>query len=177
MGLNFEISEPRSAIVVTLSGATELDALRPLRAALAAAMDDGQTVVVNLDNLPHLDTDLLAELLAQAEPVAGQLRLVARRTELLGAIAAFGSDPRIEINPSGTAAVDGPGNDLPAKFANLSDQYRAAIDECRWLLRRLDDATDSTQSGSPEPADGACATERHRDRGERSGTDLQMPRL
>ena len=167
MGLSFEISGHPSAIVVTLSGATDLAALRPLQAALAAAMADGQTVVVDLDNLAHLDAEVLAELLAEAVPLTGQLRLVAARAEVLGAIALLGCDPRIEIYPSVAAAlayrgfgpappagqVDGQGGDLPAKFAHLSDGYRAAIDQCRQLLHRLEDATDnvSARSGSLDP--------------------------
>ena len=165
MGLSFKISGHPSAIVVTPSGATDLAALRPLRAALAAAMADGQTVVVDLDNLAHLDAEVLAELLAQADPTAGQLRLVAGRAETLGAIAALGCDPRIEIYPSVTAAladrgfgpappagqVDGQGGDLPAKFAHLSEGYRAAIDQCRELLHRLQEPTDSAGPGSLDP--------------------------
>ena len=170
MGLSFEISGHPSAIVVTLSGATDLAALRPLQAALAAAMADGQTVVVNLNNLAHLDAEVLAGLLAQAEPITGQLRLVAATADAPGAIAAPGCDPRIGIYPSVAAAladggygpnpragqIDGQGGDLPAKFAHLSEGFRTAIDQCRQLLHRLEDATDnvSARSGSLDP-DGA----------------------
>jgi anti-anti-sigma regulatory factor len=180
MGLDVEISGHPSAIVVTLSGTTDLAALRPLQAALSAAMADGQTVVVDIDNATHLDIGVLAELLAAAEP-AGQLRLVGGGAEVRGGIAALEAAKRIQMYPSVDAAlagraarsappagqVDGPGTDLPAKFARLSERYLAAIDQCWQLVHRLEDASDSTRSGPLEPDDGALhqnATQRSADR-------------
>ncbi len=68
-------------------------------------MADGQTVVVDLDNLAHRDTEVLAELLADGSPKAGQLRLVAGRAEGRGTKAAPGTDPRIETYPSVDVAL------------------------------------------------------------------------
>jgi anti-anti-sigma regulatory factor len=189
MGLSFEINGHPSAIVVTLSGTTDLAALRPLQAALAAAMADGQAVVVDLDNLAHPDAGVLAELLAQAKPLAGRLRLVAATAEALGAIGALGCDPRIEIYPSVAAAlsdrdfgpappagrVDGQGGDLPAMFTHLSEGYRAAIEQCQQLLHRFEDATDNVSPPCRDRSTRMALSDRTRASGPGRGNRLDRP--
>jgi hypothetical protein len=64
MGLQVEIVERSSVIVVTLTGPTDIAALEPLHDALQVAASEGQTVVLDLRELTHSTplTDMIAAL-------------------------------------------------------------------------------------------------------------------
>ena len=53
MGLQVEIVERSSVIVVTLTGPTDIAALEPLHDALHVAASEGQSVVLDLREINH----------------------------------------------------------------------------------------------------------------------------
>jgi anti-anti-sigma regulatory factor len=165
MRLQIEVSDRDSAIVVTLSGNTDVGALEPLKAALVAAASEGRAVVVVLDGLAEVNTASLKDLIEGTGTAATHIRLVTARPELRLQILRAGVDP-IEVHSSVAAAtgrhrsppetchmvleneepatdagsgLGQPGHcDLGAKYANLQAQYREAIARCRELLQTVE---------------------------------------
>jgi anti-anti-sigma factor len=162
MGLDIQIGEQGSAIVVTVSGSTDLAALEPLSSAILAAASGGRTVVVDLDDVAELDTKTLGGFLGGIESASDQIRLVAHSPnlrELIGqasshqimvcatVAAALDGNRRREGHdepsdgpdrgdpPQGGEAIDVDPVDLREKFAQLESQYRVAISRCRDLLQ------------------------------------------
>ena len=73
MGLQVEIVERSSVIVVTLTGPTDIEALKPLHDALHVAAGEGQTVVLDLRELSHASGTGIIEALG---PAVATLKLV-----------------------------------------------------------------------------------------------------
>lgn len=75
MGLQIEIIERSSVIVVTLTGATDPGALEPLRGALRLAAGEGRTVVIDITGMTQAGA--LTGVIDAMGPMAGALKLVA----------------------------------------------------------------------------------------------------
>ena len=76
MGLQIETIEHSSAIVVTLTGATDVGALEPLQDALRVAGSEGRTVVLDISEVTH--NSPLTEIIDAFGPAVAALKLVAR---------------------------------------------------------------------------------------------------
>ena len=72
MGLQIEIVEHSSAMVVTLTGATDLGALEPLQDVLRVAAIEGTTVVLDISEICPL-----TEIIDAFEPAMAALNLTA----------------------------------------------------------------------------------------------------
>jgi len=144
MGLQVEIVERSSVIVVTLTGPTDITALGPLHDALQVAATEGQTVVLDLRELIH--TTSLTDMITALAPAVATLKLVVPSPT--------GSPqppvPGAEVYPSVDAAIDAiraecsPNRgdpthaDLAAKFGDLSARYAHMIGQCRQLLDNVE---------------------------------------
>ena len=179
MGLQIDIGDQDSTIVITLSGRTDVAALEPIRDALFAAAQEGRTVVVDLNQLADLDAEGLRQFLNWIEAIGDRLRLVADRPDIRRLLAQ--ADPgSTGIRATVAAALDadtqpstakdrtdanghdqGPSRELTAMFADLEDQYRKTIERCRELLETAEQqqpfrpASASTRSESAGPDDSA----------------------
>ena len=156
MGLEIEIVERSSVIVVTISGGTPIEALEPLHDALRVAANEGQTVVVDLSELT--DTDPLGGIIDTLGPAAPALKLVARpspppiqvpggHTEIYPSVDAAISAAR----GVGQTASDPTHVDLAAKFDALAERYAQMINHCRQLLAYADGALEASARTDPEP--------------------------
>ena len=154
MGLQIKIVEACSVIVVTLTGATDLEAIEPLQDAIRSAASEGQTVVLDITELSHSHT--LAGVIDALGPAVAALRLVARPS-------ASSQRPPVgpvEVYTSVAAAIHAPraGNvanieptdvDLAAKFDDLRERYAQMINQCRQLLQNAEPHRDT----APHPAE------------------------
>ena len=149
MGLQIEIIERSSVIVVTLTGATELGALQPLHDALRVAAGEGKTVVVDITAVTQAGA--LTGVIDALGPIAGTLKLVAPYSAIAGQPPADYPEiyPSVEAaisairlgDPSTTKLSDA---DLAARFDDLRERYALMIERCRQLL----------QDAEHPPADG-----------------------
>lgn len=103
MGIQIEITEQRSVIVVTLSGATGVTALAPLTEALLAAASEGRSIIIDINNLRDIDTSSLAELIDLLGLAPVQLKVVSERT---GSEQRWAALSQIDTDPSVAAALD-----------------------------------------------------------------------
>lgn len=139
MGLQIEIIERSSVIVVTLTGATELGALEPLHDALGVAAGEGKTVVLDITELTYAGA--LTGVIDAIGPTAGTLKVVASRSVTsAGPPADYpGIYPSVEAaisdirpgTPPATALTD---IDLAAEFDDRLERYALMIDRGRQLL-------------------------------------------
>lgn len=140
MGLQIEIVERSSVIVVTLTGATDVGAIAPLQDALRVAASEGKTVVLDITELTRASS--LTEIVDALGPAVMALKLVARPTSTLAQLPAR----HTEIYPSvgaAIAAIRDTGqiessptfDDLAAKFDVLRDRYAQMIEHCQQLLQ------------------------------------------
>ena len=143
MGLQVEIVESGSVIVMTLTGPTDIAALEPLHDALHVAASEGQTVVLDLKELTHASP--LAGIIDFLGPAVDTLKLVVRSPTG----AAQPPVPAAEVYTSLDAAIDAirskcspngdtTNADLVAKFNDLSDRYTHMIGHCRQLLHDVE---------------------------------------
>ena len=135
MGLQIEIIERSSVIVLTLTGATELGALEPLYDALRVAGLEGKTVVVDITAVTQ--PGALTGVINALGPIAGTLKLVAPHSstaadypETYPNVEAAVSAIRLG-DPSTAKLSDA---DLAAMFDDLRERYALMIDRCRRLL-------------------------------------------
>jgi hypothetical protein len=144
MGLQIEIMERSSVIVVTLTGATD---------ALQVAVNEGTVVVLDITELTR-DSPLpgISDVFG---PAVAALKLVARPTATSLQPHAWKTDIYPSVDAAIAAARDGHSassnltdEHLAAKFGGLRDQYGQIINECRQLLRIAEmPAGDSAQAG------------------------------
>ena len=143
MGLQVEIVERSSVIVVTVTGPTDLAALEPFHDALHVAASEGQTVVLDLSELTH-DSPWTG-IIDGLGPASATLKLVGRSPTG----SAQPAVPGAEVYTSVDAAIDairaerglnGDTTDaeLAAKFDHLSDRYAHMIGLCRQLLHNVE---------------------------------------
>ena len=113
MGLQVEIVERSSVIVVTVTGPTDIGALEPLHDALRVAASEGQTVVLDLRELTHPSpwTGIIDAL----GPAVATLKLVVR-------------------SPTGSAQPPVPGAAVYTGVDAAIDAIRAKC--CRTATRR-----------------------------------------
>jgi hypothetical protein len=139
MGLQVEIVERSSVIVVTLTGPTDIAALEPLHDALRVAASEGQTVVLDLRELTRARAR--AGIIEALVPAVATLKLVVRSptgcaqpplpgTEIYTSVDAAIAAIRADSPPNGDTTDAG----LAAKFDDLSDRYAHMIGHCRQLL-------------------------------------------
>jgi hypothetical protein len=139
MGLQVEIAERSSVIVVTLTGPTGIGALEPLHDALQTAASEGQTVVLDLRELTHASR--LTGIVDALGPAVTTLKLVMRSptsstqspvpgAEVYTSVEAAIDAIRADCAPNG----DTTDADLAAKFDDLSHRYAHMIGRCRQLL-------------------------------------------
>ena len=100
MGLQVEIVERGSVIVMTLTGLTDIAALEPLHDALQAAAGEGQTVVLDLRELSHASP--LTDIIDALGPAVDTLKLVVQSPTG----AAQPAVPRVEVYTSDVDACD-----------------------------------------------------------------------
>lgn len=142
MGLQVEIVESASVIVMTLTGPTDIAALEPLHDALQVAASEGQTVVLDLRELAHASP--MTDIIDALGPAVDTLKLVVRSPT-----GAQSPVPAVEVYTSLDAAIDAIRNkcfpngdttdaDLAAKFDDLSDRYAQMIRHCRALLHDVE---------------------------------------
>jgi hypothetical protein len=142
MGLEVEIVEHGSIIVVTITGPTDIAALQPLRDALEVAVGEGQTIVVDISELTHTSSwtaiiDALGPAVATRTVVVrspGSPQLSLPRTGAYTSVDAAIEAIRAERSPNGNT------NDtnLTAKFDDLSDRYAKMISHRRQLLSNIE---------------------------------------
>src|ERR1700761_7993003 len=100
MGLQVEIVERSSVIVVTVTGPTDLAALEPFHDALHVAASEGQTVVLDLSELTH-DSPWTG-IIDGLGPASATLKLVGRSPTG----SAQPAVPGAEVYTSVDAAID-----------------------------------------------------------------------
>ena len=100
MGLQVEIVERGSVIVMTLTGPTDITALEPLHDALQVAASEGQTVVLDLWELTHASP--LTDIIDALGPAVATLKLVVQSPTG----AAQPAVPRVEVYTSDVDACD-----------------------------------------------------------------------
>jgi hypothetical protein len=137
MGLQVEIVERRSVMVVTLTGPTDIGALQALHEALQVAASEGKTVVLDLRDLT--DATSLTGIIDALGVVVATVKLVVRSP----ADSAQPPVPGAEVYTSIDAAMDAAraeptDADLAAKFDDLCDRYARMIGHCRQLLHDVD---------------------------------------
>ena len=179
MGLQIDVGDQDSTIVITVSGGTDVAAPEPIRDALFAAAQEGRTVVLDLSQLVDLDAEGLRQFLNRIEAIGDRIRLVADRPDIRRLLAQ--ADPgstgihatvaaAVEAETQPSTAKDrtdanghdhGPSRELQAMFADLEDQYRQAIERCRELLETAEHqqpfraALAGTRSESTGPEESA----------------------
>jgi hypothetical protein len=99
MGLQVEIVERSSVIVMTLTGLTDIGELEPLHDALHVAASEGQAVVLDLTGLSRASPG--TEIIDALGPAAATLKLVAR----FPTGSAQPPVPGAEVYPSVDAAI------------------------------------------------------------------------
>lgn len=135
MALEVEIVERSSVIVVTLTGATDIEALEPLADALQVAASEGNTVVLDITELAHASPLRIIDTLG---PAAATLKIVARPSA--SANDEPGEYPMVYTSVNAAiqsvrSANGEPSDDgLVAKFHDLSARYEQMINTCRKLL-------------------------------------------
>lgn len=139
MGLQIEIVERSSVIVVTLTGATDLGALEPLNDALRAATEEGTTVVLDITQVAQAGA--LTAIIEAIGPAATTLKLVSTPSTKAGlppggypGIYASVEAAIAVIRAAETSSAQPSDADLAAKFADLGERYEQMIDQCRQLL-------------------------------------------
>jgi hypothetical protein len=145
MGLQVEIVERSSVIVVTLTGATDIGALEPLHDALRVAAGDGQAVVLDVRELTHAPTS--GGIIDDLGLTAATLKLVARSSTESARPPVSG----VEVYPSVHAAIDAIRAEYPtnshliaanpaAQSDDLRERFAQMINGCRQLLERVEDS-------------------------------------
>ena len=134
MGLQIKIVEACSVIVVTLTGATDLEAIEPLQDAMRAAASEGQTVVLDITKLSH--TDPVTGIIDVLGPAAAALKLVARPSvihvqlpDTAGAVYTGVADAIDAVRAGDLAPSTPTDEDLAAKFDDLRERYAAMINQ------------------------------------------------
>ena len=148
MGLEIEIVEASSVILVTLTGATDFGAIEPLQDAIRAAASDGQAVVLDITELSF--SDPLGEIIDALGPAVAALTLVARPSAAhlqlsVTPVEVYSSvDAAIGALRAGTPAASKPTDeDLAAKFDDLRQRYAQMINQCRQLLQDAESHSDT----------------------------------
>ena len=148
MGLQIEIVEASSVIVVTLTGATDLGAIEPLQDAIRAAAGEGQTVVLDITELSH--SNPLGGIIDALGPAVAALTLVARpsatsQRQPVGPLDVYTSvDAAIDAVRADNVADHKPTDeDLAAKFDDLRQRYAQMINQCRQLLQNAETHRDT----------------------------------
>jgi hypothetical protein len=139
MGLQIETIEHSSAIVVTLTSATDVGALEPLQDALRVAASEGTTVVLDISEITH--NCPLTEIIDAFGPAMAAIKLVA--PSAAGPL----DRPLCQhvVYPSVDAAIAAARTtsnlakqDLAAEFDALADHYAQMIDHCPQFLDKAE---------------------------------------
>lgn len=143
MGLQVEIVERSSVIVVTLTGPTDIAALEPLHDALQVAASEGKAVVLDLRELTHASP--VTGIIEALGPVEATLKLVVRAPADSALPPVTGAEVYTSIDAAIAATrAEGSHNgeptdaDLTAKFDDLRHRYAQMIGHCRQLLHNVE---------------------------------------
>ena len=152
MGVQIEIVERNSAIVVTLTGATDPAVLEPLQDALGVAAKEGKAVVLDITDLgENKSLDRIVTALGSAITA---LKVVA--PNLAGP--SESSEDAMVLYPNVDSAIaalrrdrHSEDIDLAAKYDDLEKRYEQMINKCRQLLETLDESIPAPAVRNPDP--------------------------